>query len=202
MSKNKVFVVALTSLLVSPNVLAMAQIPVMAASEQTTQVAQTYQKPLPPVGKPAASFSLTDGTPLKLKLKESISSKTAQENDGLEFEVAEDVKIQNIIVIAKGAPATGIVTEATKGKMLGRKGKLSIAVKEVTLTSGERIPIRAQKSAGGGLSAGVIAATVVLTPIFLLMGGSNVTYKAGTELTAFIDGNYVLEPAKFSATSR
>lgn len=211
---SKKVLAAFTGLLIGPQVLGITQLPVLAGAVPApqpdqfyqkplpkTQLSQTYQKPLPPVGQPGV-FGLTDGTPVKLKTKEDLSSKTAKTNDPIELEVAEAVKVGNIVVIPEGAVAKGVVIEAKRGKMLGRKGKLSIAVNEVTLATGERVALRASKASGGGLSAGVIAASVILTPIFLLLGGSNVTYKAGTEVEAFINGNYALEPAKFRATTR
>ena len=64
------------------------------------------------------------------------------------------------------------------------------------------------------MSAGSIAANVILTPLSFFFGGSNilvegskalfrgsnVTYKAGTEVEAFINGNYALDSAKFTTT--
>ncbi len=209
MFKHKVLTVVLAGLLISPELM-FAQSSANAQANPTyqkplppqPQVEQTFQKPLPPAGQPAAVFGLEDGMPLKLKTTETISSKSAKENDPIEFEVSEAIQIGDKVVIPKGSIATGIVTEVKRGKVLGRKGKLSIAVKQVTLASGERVPLRAEKSSGGGLSAGVIAATVILTPLFLLIGGKNITYKAGTEVLAYVDGNYVLDPAKFGAPSK
>lgn len=213
MSHPKPLAVALTALLLGSQFLgasrpAVAHDGLVAQASQSYQkplppqptVEQTYQKPLPPISQPADVFGLEDGTPVQLKTSKTLSSKSADENDPVEFEVTEAISIGNVVVIPKGAIAKGIVTEAKRGKMLGRKGKLSIAVQEVTLANGERVALRADKSSGGGLSAGVIAATVVLSPLFLLMGGSNVTYKAGTEVTAYVDGNYALDPTKFKAT--
>jgi hypothetical protein len=45
----------------------------------------------------------------------------------------------------------------------------------------------------------VIALAVVFTPLFLFMSGKNVTYKAGREFAAFVDGNFTLDPVKFDA---
>ncbi len=178
----------------------LSQAPVYA------QTGSSLQKPLPPVSSPsyktplsnpASGFILTDNTPIKLKFKETISSKTAEENRPIEFEVAEDIVVKGVIVIAKGATAKGIIAEVKRAKMLGRKGKISIVLKEVPLVSGERVSLRASQTQGGGLSAGTIALSAVITPIFLLMGGKEAKYTAGTEFTAFVDGDYALDPSKF-----
>ncbi len=163
------------------------------------------RKPLPPspvqikVPSPSvgSGFILADNTPVKLKFKETITSKTAQENQPIEFEVSEDVTLNNVVVITKGATAKGIISEVKRAHMLGRKGKLTILLKEVTLATGERVSVRANQSQGGGLSASTIALSAVLTPVFLLMGGKEAKYTAGTEFTAFIDGDFALERYKF-----
>ncbi len=194
--------IALTATLISVEFLAVTQIPVYAQSR--IEVAQTTQQPLPAATtdtkKPIApmAFGLPDGTVVKLKFKQTISSKTAQTNDAVEFEVSEDIKIGNTVVIAKGATARGIVTEAKKSGMLGRKGKLNILVKDVDLVSGERITLRADQKAGGGNSAGIIAAAVLLSPFVLFAKGKNITYEAGTEVTSYVEGNFELQPSKFS----
>ncbi len=181
-------------------VLSLNQVPAQA------QPSSSLQKPLPsisspsyktPLANPASGFILTDNTPIKLKFKETISSKTAEENRPIEFDVAEDIVVQGVIVIAKGTSAKGMIAEVKRAKMLGRKGKISIILKEVALVSGERVSLRASQTQGGGLSAGTIALSAIITPIFLLMGGKEAKYTAGTEFTAFVDGDYALDPSKF-----
>lgn len=226
MPSRKVLALTVTGLLISPQTLGIAQPPGFAGdipaaqpnqSNQKplpeVQPCQTYQQPLPPVGQPGV-FGLRDGTLVKLKMKEKLSSRSAETNDLIELEVAEAVKVGDVVVIPEGAVAKGVVTEVKRGKMLGRRGKLGIAVSEVTMATGERVALRASKTSGGGMSAGGIAANIILTPLFFLLGGnnvlleggkallggSNVTYKAGTEVEAFINGNYALDLAKFTVT--
>src|SRR5215469_15525306 len=52
-----------------------------------------------------ATFVLQDGTPIKLRLSQTVSSADAQVNDRVEFEVLEDVMVDNVVVIPKGAAA-------------------------------------------------------------------------------------------------
>jgi hypothetical protein len=44
------------------------------------------------------------------------------------FEVVEDVKADDIIVLPKGATAVANVTEVEHKKSMGRRGKLNIAI--------------------------------------------------------------------------
>jgi hypothetical protein len=164
----------------------------------------SLQKPLPPnsslktpLPSSQSGFVLTSNTPVKLRFKTTISSKTAQENEPIEFEVAENIVVQGVTVIARGSIAKGIIAEVKRAKMLGRKGKLSIILREVQMVSGERVALRAEQKQGGGLSGGAIALSAIVTPFFLFMGGKEAKYPAGTEFTAFVDGDYTLDPSKF-----
>jgi len=197
--------IAASALLASVEILSLAQMPVMANAKPIIQVSQAVQQPLPanatsPI--PALSFGLEDGTSLKVKFKQTISSKTAQDNDPVDFEVSEAVMVGNTVVIARGAPAKGMVVRARRSGMLGRRGRLDIALKEVTLVSGERIFIRASQKGGGGTSGGIIAAAILLSPLALVFKGKNITYEAGTEIQAYVDGNFALNPAKFKTSLR
>jgi hypothetical protein len=178
--------------------------------QSTPQTNSGVQYPLPanpspqlktPLPNTKIGFILADNTPVKLRFKETITSKTAQENQLIEFEVAEDILVKGITVIPRGAIAKGIIAEVKRARMLGRRGKISIVLKEVQLASGERVALRAITGKGGGLSGGAIALSAIVTPLFLLMGGKEAKYTAGTEFSAFIDGDYALNPAKFSGAA-
>jgi hypothetical protein len=206
MVRNPALVVAIATLFTGFEILVIPSSPGIATPDSSAQISQNIQKPLPPESSSATKkpiqpiqFGLVDGTPIKLKFKQTVSSKTANANDPVEFEVIENVKISNTVVIAKGATAKGIVASVQRSGMLGRKGKLEVAVKEVELVSGERISLRASKESGGGNSGGIIAVAILVSPIALLFKGKNITYEAGTEIQAFVDGNFELEQAKFSS---
>lgn len=109
----------------------------------------------------------------------------------------EDVQVGRKIVIAKGARARGIVLEAQKAGMLGRKGKLEIGLRDVELVTGDRVDLRSIQEEGGGNEGGVIAAAAIVNPLFLLIKGKNVTYEEGTEFTAYVRGDYELNPSEF-----
>jgi hypothetical protein len=55
----------------------------------------------------ASNAYLPKGTIIKLHLTKPISSETAVLGDRVTFEVAEDVKVANALVIPKGSPAEG-----------------------------------------------------------------------------------------------
>lgn len=195
--------ITVSAMLLSLEAIVLAPLGTMAAPTAEMLMAQATQKPLPPASAPikkpmsAIAFGLADGTPIKLKFKQEVSSKTAKPNDPVEFEVADEIRVGNAVVIAKGATAKGFVREVKRSGMLGRKGKLDIAVTEVNLMSGERVSLRGSQAGGGGNAGGIIAVAAIINPLALLFKGKNVTYPVGTEVSAFVDGNFELDRAKF-----
>src|SRR6266403_2110683 len=162
----------------------------------------------PPKAQPTASskgFVLEDGTAVTLRLGRSLSSADAHAGDRVDFEVAEEVSVNRIVVIPKDSPASGIVITAHKKRRMGRAGKLDVNIDSVQLADGEKATLRAVKESQGGSHTGIMAGGMVATslivwpaaPVFLLMHGKDVTIPKGTEVTAYISGDVKLDLAKF-----
>jgi len=89
---------------------------------------------------------------------------------------------------------------------MGRTGKLNINIDNVRLASGEKVALRAVKDLQGGGHQGAITGAIVATsivffpaaPLFLLIHGKDITIPKGTEITAYINGDIPLDPAKFA----
>jgi hypothetical protein len=154
---------------------------------------------------PSKGFVLEDGTAVTLRLGRSLSSADAHAGDRVDFEVAEEVSVNRIVVIPKDSPASGTVIEAHKKRRMGRAGKLDVTIDSVQLVDGEKATLRAVKESQGGSHTGIMAGGMVATslivwpaaPVFLLMHGKDVTIPKGTEVTAYISGDVKLDPAKF-----
>src|SRR5262245_30218797 len=153
------------------------------------------------------AFGLEDGTPVKLRLSRTISSADAQVDDRVDFDVLEEIKVGDAVVIPKGALALATVTEAQSKRRMGRAGKLNVNIDNVRLASGEKVALRAVKEVKGGGNQGKMTGAIVATsivffpaaPLFLFVHGKDITIPKGTEITAYINGNTPLDPAKFDA---
>jgi hypothetical protein len=151
--------------------------------------------------------TLMDGTAIKVRLAETISSADAKTGQQVPFEVTEDVEVQGVIVIPKGAQALATVTEAQSKKNMGRGGKLNVNIDSVRLADGEKAQLRAVKENKGGGHVGAMTGAMVATaivffpaaPLFLFMKGKDITIPKGTEVTAFVQGDMKLDMAKFGA---
>ncbi len=169
-------------------------------SAQTT-VTATPQKPTEPL-----LFGLQDGTPVKLRLNRNMSSADAKTGETVDFEVLEDVKIGEIVIIPRGGVALATVTLAKPKGRLGKGGKLDINIDSVRLVSGEKIALRAVKENKGGSHTGAMTGAIVATsilffpaaPFFLFMKGKDITLPKGTEITAYVSGDTSLDAKKFS----
>jgi hypothetical protein len=136
---------------------------------------------------------LPNQTAVHLKLGRELSSATAKVGEEVNFEVAEDVIMNGHIVIAKGAPAAGAVTDATPKGRMGKSGKLNLTVTSVQLADSEKAPLR---SFGIDTSAGQKSGMTLP-----LAHGKDVTLAQGAEMTAYVDGDQHLAASKFASAS-
>jgi hypothetical protein len=149
----------------------------------------------------AVSFGQTnlvvpDGTKIRVRLDQQISSATADEGQTVELTVAEAVKVDDVAVIPEGSRVTGTITEATAKRRMGRAGKLDFSIDRVRSVDGEWIPLRytLNKKAGeshavrsGVITAGVAVVFWPAAPVFLLMKGKDVTINKGVTFDVFTD---------------
>jgi hypothetical protein len=178
-----------------------------------TAVAQSYPLPRTPIPATAAEapsrLVLEDGTPVKLRTGRTISSADARVGDLVDLEVTHDVSVSRIMVIPRGSVAWGTVVEVHRKRRLGRGGKLNIRLDSVRLINGEKAALRSMKQVRGGGHTTAMTAGMAVTalafypaaPALLFMKGQDSTILKGTEVTAYIDGNFALEAAKLSQSA-
>ncbi|MEJ7702004.1 MAG: hypothetical protein WKF71_20550 [Pyrinomonadaceae bacterium] len=135
-----------------------------------------------------------------------MSSADAKTGETVDFEVIEDIKVGDIVVIQRGAVALATVTNAKPKGRMGKGGKLDIVLDSVRLVSGEKVALRATKETKGGgktgaMTGGIIASSILFfpaAPFFLLMKGKDIAIPKGTEVTAYVNGNITLDARKFN----
>jgi two-component sensor histidine kinase len=131
---------------------------------------------------------IPDGTEISAVTTDTLSSKTAHEDDAITFKVDEDVVIDGSIVIAKGTIIKGVVTNAKKSGFFGKGGQLNIRVESTVAVDGQKIKVRASKGKEGNDKTGTTVALVVLFgPLGFLKKGKNAEIKEGTKIKVFTD---------------
>lgn len=138
------------------------------------------------------TVTLPEKTVFKISLNEDISSKINRVGDPVHFTVEEDVLVDNVLVLPRGAQGAGVVTKVTRPKFFGRSGFVDISFDQVFSIDEEAIPtvlgpeakekLKMQAAAIGASAIGALA----LGPIGLVGGlfvkGKDVEMPAGTEL--------------------
>ena len=172
---------------------------VAQATETSPTVPLAVERPL--------AFGLPDGTPVKLRISRNLSSADAKTGETVDFEILEDIKIGETVVVSRGSVAIGTVTRAKPKARLGRGGKLDITIDYMRTSLGDKIALSAVKTTKGysstaPMTGAIVAAGILFfpaAPFFLFLKGKDIKIPKGTEVTAYVSGNAELESAKYAA---
>jgi len=131
---------------------------------------------------------IADGTEFMVVTIDEITSKTAAEGDPLTFRVAQDVRVDGQVVIAKDSLVKGVVAQSKKAGMMGRGGTLGIRVESAMTVDNQKLKLRSSKGKEGDDKTGTTVALVVLFgPLGFLKKGKNAVIKPGTEIKVYVD---------------
>ena len=120
---------------------------------------------------------------------QTLSSTSTHLGDKVQLEVVDDVVVDGLLVIAKGAAAAGSVTEVSPKKRMGHGGVVGVSVSSVRLSNNTDGPARGYHEAKGADST-----TATVLP---MVSGKDVALDQGTVFTASIDGDVKLQRDAF-----
>lgn len=139
------------------------------------------------------TISFPEGSLIKVTLIQDLNGKTASVGQTIDFELSEDVILDEQVVIAKGAKIAGTITEAASSKALGKKGKLAFSIDYLYLADGKVVKLRNQVEKNlKGRGAVVATGAILLNPVVLLVPGKNAKYEKGEVFTAYVDEDVTL----------
>jgi hypothetical protein len=128
---------------------------------------------------------------VKLTFAQGLNSSTAEDGDRVEFVLAEDLKVGDVVVAKAGSKAFGEVSNARRSGMLGKSGELNIRMD--SLAAGDiRIPLRESQEDDSGSSR-------ALNPIGLIKHGKEVEIPQGAPLKAYVSDDVMLPPESQAA---
>ena len=151
------------------------------------------------------AVTLTDGIPFTITLAEDIPQ-NAEEGRPLRFTVATDVRVGDLVVIAKGATVTGAIAQAGHKGTFGFGGtKMTMRLLVTDAVDGHKYRVRAQSArSADGKNERPVETNVKPK-------NKDLAATAGTEYIAYIDGDVTadrqevsgagLQPALFSVTA-
>lgn len=147
---------------------------------------------------PGGSVQVTDtvvpaNNLMKIKLAESLDSRTAKVGDLVKYQAADDIIIDGVLVIAQGEKGEGTITKVKQHQNFGRDAQLEIDFGSIEAIDGSRMEVflgeEAQKKMEESLAmaAGAsIAGMAVLGPVGIVGGafvkGKAVELPVGTEM--------------------
>jgi hypothetical protein len=148
------------------------------------------------------ALALHDGTPIRLRLARDLTFTNIKPGEMADFEILDDLRIDNLLVIAHGVRVTATITEAEPKTRMGRGGKLGVNLDGIPLLNGVKVAIRAaqQGQARGSTQASGGAAADMVRPVgptLLFAYGKGEAFPAGTGIAVYIDGEFKLDPARF-----
>jgi hypothetical protein len=175
------------------------------ADEMRQTLSSKPQLPDESESRTVADFTLEDGAVVKLKLMRDLLSSEVEDEDTIQFEVIEDVKVDGVVVIQQGAKAEGTVIDSKTARRMGRTGRIGVRLDWVFPATGKRLPLRAVSARSDGSRAGLVASNILIAgtfffpaaPFFLLMKGREVAIPKGALVTSFIDGDHRLDREAF-----
>ena len=151
------------------------------------------------------AITVPAGTPIGIRLQNSISSASANSGDHFDAVIDEPVVIEGKVVIPKGANASGRVVAAKSSGRLHNPGYLRLALSSVTV-NGKEVPVQTSSifakgsshqkrnlvMIGGGTAAGALIGGLAAGPKGALIGsaigagaGTGTAYGTGKKEVGF-----------------
>lgn len=164
----------------------------------------------------AKRVTLEAGTRVLLRLAQPISSETAQVGQPISFEIIEDIRMGNTLLIQRGALAIGTITQAHSKKIFGRSGNLSFRLDYATALDGSKVPLTVSKGnavqvkqklgAGSSMPGSALAlggavmynnpAGMVISALSFFKKGKDVGLPAGQLIDAYVAQNTTVSDSR------
>jgi hypothetical protein len=129
---------------------------------------------------------LRQGTPVPMKTVAPLSSKRARQGQRFDLEVMDDVRVDGLLVIPKGAHGVGEVSRVVTKGMMGKPGKLEVRVLFVEV-AGARIRLDGMardKGSSGAAPVALAAPLIGLSAAFFT--GKSAVLPAGSSIEGVV----------------
>jgi len=130
---------------------------------------------------------IEEGTIILLKSLSIISSNTTMDGESIDFFCAENVIVDNKIIIKKNSKVTGKVESLEKSRSLGKEGSLKIVFNYITAIDGQNIPISGVYNyvRGDNKSGNAVGLSFVFSPLFLFLKGKEAVIPIGSLIEVY-----------------
>jgi len=129
---------------------------------------------------PVESVVLPKDSLVKIEFTSPLSSKNAQPGDPVHFRVADNLYVNDVLVLSKGATGVAEVAKVVQPRSFGRDARIDVKFSHVFAVDGSKVPVYIGKLAkqeaktAAGAAGATIGGMIVLGPIGAI-GGAFVT---------------------------
>ncbi|MEZ5403510.1 MAG: PEGA domain-containing protein [Bryobacteraceae bacterium] len=139
-------------------------------------------------------------TEIDLRLRHTLSSAESKTDERIEFEVVDEVRLGDVIVIPRGSLAWGVLTAVEPKSRLRKNGKIDLDLQAVCLPDGSAAALRAVQRGminRGAIDTNVSDSVLALPalPVLLFLYGKDITIPKGREFTAYLAEDIQLDRA-------
>ncbi|HNV84997.1 MAG TPA: hypothetical protein PLF92_12720 [Arenimonas sp.] len=147
----------------------------------------------------ASFISIPAKTPVKFIMASGVSSKTAKPGDQFQLKVAEGLKINGMLTIPSGTPATGEVIHAQKSSIFGKAGELLLTIRYIDLQE-QKIKMRSfQPYQGHDISRATASSALIIGPLAAFIHGGEIEIPENTMVQALVSADSTVRLGKITA---
>lgn len=139
---------------------------------------------------PVQTVSLPKDNVIKIEFLDQLSTKQSRAGDVVNFKAADNLYVNDVMVLPKGARGTGFIKKVVQPGIFGKDGRIDINFTSINAVDGTQIPVtvgelsKQKASSVAGAGAATIGGLVILGPVGIVGGafvkGASVTIPAGS----------------------
>ena len=140
---------------------------------------------------PVQQVTLPKDSVFKISFTAEMSTKQSRQGDKVQFKAADNLYVNDVLVLPKGAYGVGVIKKVVQPGIFGKDGRIDITFTHIYGVDGTKIPLTvgelAQQKAESiaGAAGAAIGGMVILGPVGIVGGafvkGNSVTIPVGCE---------------------
>ncbi len=154
-----------------------------------TRLASPAPQTAVPAVEPTVTATVSDGIPVMLELDEDVPVNIV-EGAAIRLRVADDLKVGDLVVVRRGAPARAVVSAEQRSRRLLPSGKATMLLQSVEAVDGHGVQIRESRSTDRKPRSIESERREDRSPDKAILA------RKGTRYTAYIDGGFTVRTTR------
>lgn len=137
-------------------------------------------------------------TPVEIVFGAAASSRTSKPGDIIPIRLIAPLMVGGVEIAPLGTTGTAEVIQASKGRMMGKAGELTLAARYLEI-NGRRIPLKRLRygpSSGRGADTAAFLTTAMIGLPGMLIAGGNIDIQDGARANAMVAADTFIGQAK------